>query len=762
MTDKNKSIKTKLLLSSMLTVTVAFIIVGIIVYLNLNSMSGKFLDKSKSTSDELVADMKLGAEKTTTKIKEFYEKSLKKKGENILDRDKLVITPLFLDNSFNATKELLTKVFALDDEILALSFFTVEEEKIKAWVYLDRKYPKGLGLITVYDKKTHSWNSKINKNAITVKDLRVAEISKLSKKDIRLIDFTLRDTNGNEKTVQAYDCIVPIFDNSDDATVGELKQEGEAVGYLRYVITLEKMQDAIAAESMELTAALKEKEANNAATLIDTQNMAKESLNSSLVIVAISGMIILLITFFISRIVSSKMTDPIVELTDFARVIADGDYSKAVEIDSDDEIGVLGNTFETMRKQVKEFTENLQSLVDEKTKEVSDILQAVDQGIFTINTDLSVNKQHSLRAEEHYQVGVFEGEDLNTLFQVEEKYSEHFEKWMRLVEQPKKLKRWTKYSELSPVKEIKQMIGTEEHTIAIHYLPILENEKLSKLMVISTDITEELKAKIALEETKREQEVQMQRVIGLINNDQSAIITFFEELKIEIDIYKPPLIEENINPRIDDLFRSMHTIKGNAGSFGFKEIARIAGVAEDAMDKIREGDGDLVACADKWNDTIIKLDNEYLQVMQLANQFYGDDSANKMKINKDVYNELLSDVASNEITSNKHLLKRLYELDYHPFESYLKKYANIIDNYCENNSKNINDLKIINPEQLVHRNVINAFDEAVIHLIRNAVDHGIETDDVRLDKNKGPGEICMELNVLVDIITLEISDNGGG
>ena len=212
MTDKNKSIKTKLLLSSMLTVTVAFIIVGIIVYLNLNSMSGKFLDKSKSTSDELVADMKLGAEKTTTKIKEFYEKSLKKKGENILDRDKLVITPLFLDNSFNATKELLTKVFALDDEILALSFFTVEEEKIKAWVYLDRKYPKGLGLITVYDKKTHSWNSKINKNAITVKDLRVAEISKLSKKDIRLIDFTLRDTNGNEKTVQAYDCIVPIFD----------------------------------------------------------------------------------------------------------------------------------------------------------------------------------------------------------------------------------------------------------------------------------------------------------------------------------------------------------------------------------------------------------------------------------------------------------------------------------------------------------------------------------------------------------------------
>ena len=73
MTDKNKSIKTKLLLSSMLTVTVAFIIVGIIVYLNLNSMSGKFLDKSKSTSDELVADMKLGAEKTTTKIKEFMK-----------------------------------------------------------------------------------------------------------------------------------------------------------------------------------------------------------------------------------------------------------------------------------------------------------------------------------------------------------------------------------------------------------------------------------------------------------------------------------------------------------------------------------------------------------------------------------------------------------------------------------------------------------------------------------------------------------------
>jgi len=40
---------------------------------------------------------------------------------------------------------------------------------------------------------------------------------------------------------------------------------------------------------------------------------------------------------------------------------------------------------------------------------------------------------------------------------------------------------------------------------------------------------------------------------------------------------------------IDDIFRTMHTIKGSAGMFGFSEIVTFAHTAENLLDEVRQG-----------------------------------------------------------------------------------------------------------------------------------------------------------------------------
>ena len=159
---KRGSIKNKLITANLMTVVIAFVIVGVIVVLNLNSLSSTFLDMSDTRSEEVSAEMKKSSEENMNKIQKFFEASLKNKGKNLLDRDSLVIKPMFMDNAFNTVRTLIGNLFELDKEILSLDFFVLETGEIKSWHFLNREYPKGLGLKTIYDKEKKAWVSTLD------------------------------------------------------------------------------------------------------------------------------------------------------------------------------------------------------------------------------------------------------------------------------------------------------------------------------------------------------------------------------------------------------------------------------------------------------------------------------------------------------------------------------------------------------------------------------------------------------------------------
>ena len=53
--------------------------------------------------------------------------------------------------------------------------------------------------------------------------------------------------------------------------------------------------------------------------------------------------------------------------------------------------------------------------------------------------------------------------------------------------------------------------------------------------------------------------------------------------------------------------------------------------------------------------------------------------------------------------------------------------------------------------------------DPVLHLVRNAVSHGIEPPDVRIASGKNPeGTITLQRSAVGDIVVLEIADDGYG
>jgi PAS domain S-box-containing protein len=89
------------------------------------------------------------------------------------------------------------------------------------------------------------------------------------------------------------------------------------------------------------------------------------------------------IAFYVSRTISR----PIVQLRNVVDRISKGDYNYRVDIKSSDEIGHLAQHFDQMRLSVLETNMNLNKLVQERTKELTDMTNALDATAIVLVTD---------------------------------------------------------------------------------------------------------------------------------------------------------------------------------------------------------------------------------------------------------------------------------------------------------------------------------------------------------------------------------------
>ena len=73
------------------------------------------------------------------------------------------------------------------------------------------------------------------------------------------------------------------------------------------------------------------------------------------------------------------------------------------------------------------------------------------------------------------------------------------------------------------------------------------------------------------------------------------------------------------------------------------------------------------------------------------------------------------------------------------------------------------DLKLVGEETDLDKNLVEALADPLIHLVRNAVDHGIEAPEVRVANGKSSaGSITLSAEQAGDHILLTIVDDGAG
>jgi len=239
---------------------------------------------------------------------------------------------------------------------------------------------------------------------------------------------------------------------------------------------------------------------------------------------------------------------------------------------------------------------------------------------------------------------------------------------------------------------------------------ILKDGNIENVMGIVRDITEEKLLELQLKEAKESAETQQELLFNMLHVDPRLLSEFIEETKLEIEKVRSTLENtkkpENYKSSLDQIFRSIHTIKGNADVLNLKIFAKKAHSYEENIIELKEKEEIkgvdflplTVGLNDIWN--LLNETDDLVKKIIAFQDFYIDGSQNSV-------NKLMMDSFQKSIDRLNQDLNKNVAIDYSSFN-----YERI-------------------PEK--HRQL---FKEIVNQFIRNSMFHGFESVEERKSRGK--------------------------
>jgi len=697
------SIRSKLVSNIMLLISIAFVILLSVV----------------TTSNILSVN------KNIEKSKIYIRNSLITKGKTLAKNNSMAMRSMAEDNAFTAIQALVSSTVA-DDEDMVYGIYM--DNSAMPWVFADADNPSGI------PKENTPLTDAQTQWALSLKEPAFRE---LATNATTIIEFA-----------------APVGSNDD------------ILGFIRYGISTSSMRQSI----------------------IEAQKAGAATRNQTILIIIAMGIISLTIGFIVINQMAGRITSPIASLVNSSKIIAAGSYDVTVHAESNDEIGDLATHFDGMRVTIKRYTDHLQDLIDEKMQQVNDILNNIDQGLFTINLDGTVNQEYSARANSILRVPDVASCTIKDLLRFDAYQENAFLEWLELVQKKHAHLRWKKLARLAPVQTLELVTQpdiNEIEYVSISYQKIYDQRgNLSKIMVLALDETESRLKDMQMATERQHHENDVRAILSIANTPAEEMDEFTEdtatrlmELHTEVTAHleKVNFQRDNhpeshpyqiTNDQINRLYRNLHTIKGNGGSYGFDMLSYYAHCAEDELEKLRlpinERRGMILG---HLNEHLLKMDTALDEISQKIRLIFGKGEEITVSIPEARISSIvnLSRQIQPMITDDNvsKLVADCLTLSWKPLKTLLRKHQKAAFKIANKVNKKIaftvDDENVLYPAES-----LSVFDDVLMHLIRNAVDHGIEDPETRNELGKGVGHIHVTLTTTNDMHTLTISDDGKG
>lgn len=488
------------------------------------------------------------------------------------------------------------------------------------------------------------------------------------------------------------------------------------------------------------------------------------------------GLAVLGIALLVGLVFSLQVTRPIRKLVEATNWIAEGDFSKRVEIKSKDEFRILGKSFnfmsseiETMisqledaNAQLEEYNKNLEKMVEERTAElkkandfIATMINSLDQGLLVFDDELKVADIYTKACTELFDTEL-EGKTYTELLRMDEKTAEGVGKWSKIVFSEKIP--FSSASRLGPQQFVIGETPDDDNFkhISLEYHPMRGEEGIENIVAVATDKTDEVRA---IEATKVK-EAYVEMIMKLIHSKRQ-FNSFLEEVNDILKTLQEELMKEAPNP--DTLLINYHSLNGGFGTYSVYSLQKKARSCEQFI--VDNKGNEETFTVERLRADYEEFAQEYQSFLEDLENVFGK-NRETIEIDKSLiiyFSDLLEEKTDVETAL---LFKEYFERE--SVELHFEGYKELVKDLSGKLSKQIAPLKIKNGDVRIPPEKTKEFFNSLVHLFRNCVDHGIESPSERAERNKPEeGKIIVSFNKERtmsgdETLTVTVEDDGGG
>jgi len=433
----------------------------------------------------------------------------------------------------------------------------------------------------------------------------------------------------------------------------------------------------------------------------------------------------------------------------------------------------------TAQAQLEDYSKNLEKMVEQRTLELKSsnqllaaILDSLDQGILVFEKTGKILPYFSKISGELFKSEI-ENAYVQDLLSSQDSAKKQFKEWLSLT-----------FDEVLSFEDVKSLGPNKlerraDKEIALNYHAMRGTAgQLQAVVMVATDKTEEMHAR---QEADRERSL-AKRVIQItkfriqFRSFARDALAIFSRLIFSLE--GAHRVYEKLD--VDSFARDLHTFKGGAATFALNDLATGAHFAEQLLSEVQESangasrvqESSPAQISEKWTQlktAIAQLQHEFLQFLSQNKELYGgalDEGVKQLEL------------PTSKITLWLERLRSISELKDLCFEienlfireeigSYFSYLDEPLSDLAVGLGKKIKVLKLVQPELRIEAKYYRELFANFIHIFRNAIDHGLEVPETRIQNNKDPAgqiQVKFEIEEKIDnkFLKISISDDGGG
>ena len=512
-----------------------------------------------------------------------------------------------------------------------------------------------------------------------------------------------------------------------EVAVPVVSEEGEALGTIRYGLSTARMHEALA--------------------------RAERDSNSRLwrSVLWVVGLVVLVtgLGLVLSRAQAVLITEPVGALTKAAEALAGGDRAVRVDINSGDELSVLGSSFNRMvdeldgsYRALEQMNRTLEQKVEERTAELALknrdmrlVLDNVDQGF------INLSPQGVMATERSAIVSQWFGPSDRT--QPFWEYITHFSRSFAIAFRLA----WSQIEDgFMPLEvclsQMPEQLTQGNRTWSFRYLPFYRDGEFEGLLMVVADVTDRL----AREREEAEHGELMQGFKKLML-DRSGFTSFLQEASAMV----AQIVSPSATADMSALKRTLHTLKGNAGVMGLTVVAQLCHALETQ----------LAEEATMTQRTLAELRSRWAAITTHVATFVGPTGERMIEVPEVEFAELISRLSSSDQKSD--VLRQLLSWQLEPAQKALLRLGEQGRALARRLGKGDIELEVGGQEVRLDPQQWAPFFGELVHVVRNAVDHGLEPANERLSLGKpANGSLSLRAKIEGEQLTFEVTDDGRG